>query len=191
MALISEHNSPAGFLAMMRLGDAIPNPDQYPFRISSRGEIERRLLIATPHDAGGFDGSLDATFREDFYDQLRYCVLRTKAQYELAEARMQLRSQVVDFSKAAAACQGPLRHRRHLTRIRRLLPTASDGMTSVIERGVRFIQLCHLRRRQRWDGMAHGDINTHARALPGDGLKPIAGLIRDPRLQRGMLDDTG
>ena len=58
----------------------------------------------------------------------------------------------------------------------------------LVERGVRFIQVCHAGNggNGAWD--AHDDIKSHA-PLCRQTDRPIAGLIRDLK-QRGLLDST-
>jgi hypothetical protein len=57
----------------------------------------------------------------------------------------------------------------------------------LVERGVRFIQLCHAGGGNgAWD--AHGDMESHA-PLCRQTDKPISGLLRDLK-QRGLFDST-
>lgn len=58
----------------------------------------------------------------------------------------------------------------------------------LVERGVRFIQVCHAggKGNGRWD--AHDDMESHG-PLCHETDKPIAGLIRDLK-QRGLLEST-
>ena len=125
---------------------------------------------------------LNREFRQQ-YEIDSSIAARTKA-YELA-ARMQLSApEAVDFSHEPEAIKKLYgigeketdEFGKQLLLARRL-----------VERGVRFIQLCHAGGGNgAWD--AHGDMESHA-PLCRQTDKPIAGLIRDLK-QRGLLDTT-
>ncbi len=126
--------------------------------------------------------NMNREFRAE-YETLSAIAARTRA-YELA-ARMQLSApEAVDFSREPQSVQAlygigqkdtePLG--RQLLLARRL-----------VERGVRFIQVCHAGGGNgAWD--AHDDIESHA-PLCRQTDQPVAGLLKDLK-QRGLLDST-
>jgi len=57
----------------------------------------------------------------------------------------------------------------------------------LVERGVRFVQVCHSYPRNYWD--AHGGLQENHSSNAGKVDQPIAGLLRDLKA-RGLLQDT-
>ncbi len=151
----------------------IPIQNLYPPKGISAAERERQMRALE---------DLNREFREHHEIQSTIAA-RTKA-YELA-ARMQLSApEAVDFSAEPDSVRtlygiGEKEtddFGKQLLLARRL-----------VERGVRFIQLCHAGGGNgAWD--AHGDMESHG-PLCRQTDKPVAGLIRDLK-QRGLLDST-
>jgi hypothetical protein len=151
----------------------IPIQNLYPPKGTAASERERQMRVLE---------DLNHEFRQQ-YEIHSTLAARTKA-YELA-ARMQLSApEAVDFSAEPDSVKSLYGigeketddFGKQLLLARRL-----------VERGVRFIQLCHAGGGNgSWD--AHNDMASHA-PLCRQTDKPIAGLIRDLK-QRGLLDDT-
>lgn len=151
-----------------------PIPDLHPQKDTTASERDRRMHALSV---------LNREFRERYALQSSIAG-RTRA-YELA-ARMQMSApEAVDFGSEPESV-------RRLYGIggketdefgRRLLLARR-----LVERGVRFIQVCHAGNggNGAWD--AHDDMESHA-PLCRQTDQPIAGLLRDLK-QRGLLDDT-
>ena len=125
---------------------------------------------------------LNREFREQ-YETHSTIAARTRA-YELA-ARMQLSApEAVDFSNEPDSVKS----------LYGIGAKATDDFGKqlllarrLVERGVRFIQLCHAGGGNgAWD--SHGDMESHA-PLCRQTDQPIAGLIQDLK-QRGLLEST-
>ena len=151
----------------------VPMQHLYPPKGLSGPERERQMRALD---------ELNREFREQ-YEMHTTIAARTTA-YELA-ARMQLSApEAVDFSHEPDAVK----------RLYGIGEKETDDFGKqlllarrLVERGVRFIQLCHAGGGNgAWD--AHGDMESHA-PLCRQTDRPIAGLIRDLK-QRGLLDNT-
>ena len=155
-----------------QLGE-IPIRNLRPPAGSRSGERDERMRVLD---------QLNRRFRED-YEVESALAARLKS-YELA-ARMQLHApEACNFSAEPES-------------VRRLYGIGQKETEEfgkqlllarrLVERGVRFIQICHAGGGNgAWD--SHGDMENHG-PLCRQVDQPIAGLIRDLR-QRGMLDET-
>ena len=151
-----------------------PIPDLHPQKDTTPGTRERRMRALE---------ALNQEFRERY--ALQSAVAGRVRSYELA-ARMQLSApEAVEFGSEPESVTSLYgiggkdtdEFGRRLLLARRL-----------VERGVRFIQVCHAGNggNGAWD--SHDDMEGHA-PLCRQVDQPIAGLIRDLR-QRGLLDST-
>jgi len=164
----------ASFAATPFQAGTIPIPDLHPQKGTTPADRERRMQALT---------ELNREFRER-YDLHSAIAGRTRA-YELA-ARMQLSApEAVDFGAEPESVKQLYglgekdtdEFGRRLLLARRL-----------VERGVRYIQVCHAGNGGNGSWDAHDDMESHA-PLCRQTDRPIAGLIRDLK-QRGLLDDT-
>ena len=164
----------ASFAATPFQPGAVPIPDLHPQKGTTPAERERRMRALA---------DLNREFRER-YEIHSAIAARTRA-YELA-ARMQLSApEAVDFDAEPESVRSLYGVGRPETDEfgRRLLLARR-----LVERGVRFIQVCHGGNGGNgvWD--AHDDMESHGPWCRQTDL-PIAGLLRDLK-QRGLLDDT-
>ncbi len=127
--------------------------------------------------------ALNQEFRERY--QVHSAIAARTRAYELA-ARLQLSApETVDFDSESPAT-------------RRLYGVGEPDTDSfgkqlllarrLVERGVRFIQVCHAGGSGNGSWDAHDDMESHG-PLCRQTDKPISGLIRDLK-QRGLLDNT-
>ncbi|MCI0534500.1 MAG: DUF1501 domain-containing protein [Verrucomicrobiales bacterium] len=151
----------------------LPIRNLYPPKGTSAAERERQMRALE---------DLNREFRQH-YEIHNALAARTKAS-ELA-ARMQLSApEAVDFSAEPD----------FIKKLYGIGEKETDDFGKqlllarrLVERGVRFIQLCHAGGGNgAWD--AHGDMESHA-PLCRQTDQPMAGLIRDLK-QRGLLDST-
>src|SRR5262245_21865834 len=156
----------------------VPNltpPDRTDWQSTPRASQERERQMQALHD-------LNQEFRERH--AINSEIAARARSYELA-ARMQLAApEAVDFS----------REPRHVLDLYGIGERETDDFgrqmllaRRLVERGVRFIQVCHAGGGNgAWD--AHGDIRTQGPLCRATD-RPIAGLIRDLK-QRGLLEET-
>jgi len=152
----------------------IPIPNLHPPRSSSLSERERQMKLLS---------ALNEDFRRD-YSVHSAIAARTRS-YELAARMQTCAPEAVDFSQEPDF-------------IRKLYGVGNADTDDfgkrlllarrLVERGVRFIQVCHAGNggNGAWD--AHDDMESHA-PLCRQTDRPIAGLLRDLK-QRGLLDST-
>ena len=153
---------------------AIPIPDLQPQAGVSATERDRRMRALA---------EINQEFREQYAIDSAIAA-RTRA-YELA-ARMQLSApEAVDFNSEPESVKTLYGIGKKETDDfgKRLLLARR-----LVERGVRFIQVCHAGNGGNGGWDAHDDIESHA-PLCRQTDQPIAGLLRDLK-QRGLLEDT-
>ncbi|MEN9678386.1 MAG: hypothetical protein RIS76_4282 [Verrucomicrobiota bacterium] len=151
-----------------------PIPDLHPQKGTTPAERERRMHALSV---------LNREFRET-YEMQSSIAGRTRA-YELA-ARMQMSApEAVDFGSEPESVKRlyGIGEKETDDFGRRLLLARR-----LVERGVRYIQVCHAGNGGNGSWDAHDDMESHAPLCRQTDL-PIAGLIRDLK-QRGLLEDT-
>ncbi len=164
----------AAFAATPFQPGPVPIPDLQPPPGTSSVDRERRLRTLAELNRG---------FREQ-HEIHSAIAARTRA-YELA-ARMQLSApEAVDFGTEPEAVK----------RLYGIGAKETDEFGKrlllarrLVERGVRFIQVCHAGNGGNGGWDSHDDMEGHAPLCRQTDL-PIAGLIRDLK-QRGLLEDT-
>lgn len=164
----------ASFAATPFQSGDTPIPDLHPQKGTTPAERERRMQALA---------ALNRDFRER-YELHSSIAGRTRA-YELA-ARMQMSApEAVDFSSEPES----------VTRLYGIGDKETDEFgrrlllaRRLVERGVRYIQVCHAGNGGNGSWDAHDDMESHA-PLCRQTDRPIAGLIRDLK-QRGLLEDT-
>ncbi len=153
---------------------ATPIPDLHPQKGTTAAERDRRMQSLE---------TLNQEFRERYGTQS--AIAGRVRSYELA-ARMQLTApEAVEFNQEPES----------VTRLYGIGEKETDEFgrrlllaRRLVERGVRFIQVCHAGNGGNGGWDSHDDMEGHA-PLCRQIDKPVAGLIRDLK-QRGLLDNT-